>query len=501
MRMPDIQGDHIVFVYAGDLWTLPRAGGVAQRLTTHEGQEVFPKLSPDGNAVAFTGEYDGNVDTYTIPYTGGEPKRITFHPGPDVAAEWYPDGKSLLLRTPRASNVQRYTRFFKVPATGGFEQMLALPTAGYASFSADANLLAFVSPTYDNRTWKRYRGGNAPNIWVYDFKANSSQNITADWAGPDEWPMFHGRTVYYCSDRNGKTANVWAYDLDKKTHRQVTQFTDYDVKWPSVGADAIVFENGGWLYVMDLPSEKVHKLSVQVPDDKPATRAEYRSVADWMNGFDMSPSAKRAVIEARGELFTVPAEKGDVRDLTNTPGARERDPAWSPDGKWIAYLSDESGEYQIHVIGADGKTPGRQVTKEPGTFRFAPMWSAGFQEARVLRQDAEALLGGRSLGQGDAGGQGRVQRDPPVRVVAGFALARVRQDHGRRLRRGVAALVGQRQVDRGHRRHVGRLLAVVRSRWALPVLPLAPHVQARVRRVRAGHDVLDHGQAVRDDAA
>jgi len=208
MRQPDIQGDHIVFSYAGDLWTLPRAGGVAQRLTTHEGLEAFPKLSPDGETVAFTAEYDGNQDADTIPYAGGEPKRLTFHPGADVVAEWYPDGKSLLLRTPRASSVQRYTRFFKIPASGGFEQMLPLPTAGYASFSADGNLLAFVSPSYDNRTWKRYRGGNAPNIWVYDFKANKSENITADWPGPDEWPMFHGRTVYYCSDRNGRTANL-----------------------------------------------------------------------------------------------------------------------------------------------------------------------------------------------------------------------------------------------------------------------------------------------------
>jgi tricorn protease len=375
MRMPDIQGDRIVFVYAGDLWTVARAGGTAQRLTTHEGLELLPKFSPDGNTVAFTGEYDGNTDAYTIPAAGGEPKRLTFHPGIDQVAEWYPDGKSILIRSARASNIQRYDRFFKLPAAGGFEELLPLPTAGYASLSADANLLAFVSPSYDRRTWKRYRGGNAPNIWVYDFKANHSQNITADWAGPDEWPMFHGRTVYYCSDRNGKTANLWAYDLDKQTQRQVTTFTDYDVKWPSVGADAIVFENGGWLYVLDLPGEKLHKLSVQVPDDKPATRAEYRSVANHMGAMDLSPSAKRVVIEARGELFSVPAEKGDVRDLTNTPGARERDPVWSPDGKWIAYWSDESGEYQVHVLGADGKTPGRQVTHEPGTFRFALAWS------------------------------------------------------------------------------------------------------------------------------
>ena len=375
MRMPDIQGDRIVFVYAGDLWTVARTGGTAQRLTTHEGLELLPKFSPDGNTVAFTAEYDGNTDAYTIPATGGEPTRLTFHPGIDQVAEWYPDGKSILIRSARASNIPRYDRFLKLPAAGGFEELLPLPTAGYASLSADANLLAFVSPSYDRRTWKRYKGGNAPNIWVYDFKANKSHNITADWDGPDEWPMFNGRTVYYCSDRNGKTANLWAYDLDKHTQRQVTTFTDYDVKWPSVGSDGIVFENGGWLYVLDLPGEKLHKLSVLVPDDKPATRAEFRSVEKWMGAMDLSPSGKRAVIEARGELFSVPAEKGDVRDLTHTPAARERDPVWSPDGKWIAYWSDESGEYQIHVLGADGKTAPRQVTHEPGTFRFALAWS------------------------------------------------------------------------------------------------------------------------------
>ena len=374
MRMPDIQGDRIVFDYAGDLWTVARAGGTAQRLTSHEGMEMFPKFSPDGRTIAFTAEYDGNTDAYTIPAEGGEPTRLTWHPGVDQVAEWYPDGKSVLIRSARNSAPTRFDRFFKVPATGGFEQMLALPTAGYASFSADGNQIAFVSPSYDRRTWKHYRGGNAPDIWVYDFSRNASHKIT-DWEGPDEWPMFHGHTVYYSSDQGGRIANLWAYDLDTRKRRQVTQFTEYDVKWPSIGGDAIVFENGGNLWVMDVLTEKASRISVLVPDDKPATRLEFRSVSDHINGFDLSPSAKRAVFEARGELFTVPAEKGDARNLTNTPGARERDPVWSPDGRWIAYLSDKSGEYQFHVIGSDGKTPDRQVTHEGATFRFGALWS------------------------------------------------------------------------------------------------------------------------------
>jgi tricorn protease len=374
LRQPDIQGERIVFVYAGDLWTVARAGGLAQRLTSHDGAELFPKFSPDGKTVAFTGQYDGNTDVFTIPTEGGEPTRLTWHPGPDQVAEWYPDGRSILFRSGRASAPQRFDRFFKVPAHGGFEEMLPLPMGGYATFSADAGQIAYVYPAYDRRTWMRYRGGNAPDIWSYDFAKNVSERIT-DWKGPDEWPMWHGRTIYYASDRGGRTTNLWAYDLDKKTHRQVTHFDDFDVKWPSIGSDGLVFEKGGALFVMDLPGEKVAAVKVLVPDDRPATRAEFRNVSQWITDYDLSPSAKRVVFAARGDLFTVPAEKGDVRTLVATPGSRERNPAWSPDGKWVAYLSDQSGEYEVWVVGSDGRTAPRQVTRGADTFRFDLRWS------------------------------------------------------------------------------------------------------------------------------
>jgi tricorn protease len=389
LRQPDIQGGRIVFVYAGDLWTVAREGGVASRLTSHEGIEQFPKFSPDGKTIAFTGEYDGNVDVFTVPAEGGEPVRLTWHPDGDQVAAWYPDGKSILFRSRRASFSRRYDRFFKIPAAGGFEQALALPSGGYASFSPDGGQIAYLWPTYDNRTWKRYKGGNAPDVWIYDFAKNTSERIT-DWPGADEWPMWHGRTIYYASDRGGRTTNIWAYDLERKTHRQVTDFKEYDVRWPSVGGDSIVFENGGFLYVMDLPGEKAVKIQVLVPDDRPAARAEYRNVAAWTTAWDLSPSAKRAVFEARGDLFTVPAEKGDVRLLTEGSAARERGPVWSPDGKWIAYLSDRSGEYEIHVAGSDGKTPERQVTKDGNTFRFDLQWSP--DSAKIAFSDKTLAL-------------------------------------------------------------------------------------------------------------
>ncbi|HET6278921.1 MAG TPA: S41 family peptidase [Candidatus Polarisedimenticolia bacterium] len=374
LRQPDIQGDRIVFVYGGDLWMVARDGGVAGRLTTHDGVERFPKISPDGRSIAFTAEYDGNIDAYTIPAAGGEPRRLTWHPATDQVAEWYPQGDAILLRSPRAAATRGVDRFFRVPADGGFEAMLSLPTGGYATFSPEGRRLAFVSPSYDGRTWKRYKGGNAPEIWLYDLERNISEKIT-DWAGADEWPMWHGDSIYYSSDRGGRTVNLWAYDVEKRAHRQVTQFDEFDVKWPSIGDDAIVFEYGGYLYVMDLPAEKARKIQVMVPDDKPGTRAELRDVATFVGSGDLSPSAKRAVLEARGDIFTVPAKKGDVRNLTRSPGVRERAPVWSPDGRLIAYLSDRSGEYEIHVVGSDGSTAERQVTQGADTYRYDLVWS------------------------------------------------------------------------------------------------------------------------------
>ncbi len=498
LRQPDIQGDLIVFVYAGDLWTVPRAGGIAARLTAHEGIEQFPKLSPDGRTIAFTAEYDGNRDAFTVAAVGGEPKRLTWHPGGDQVAEWYPDGRTILLRSTRASAPIRFDRFFRIPVEGGFEQMLPLPTGGYASLSADAKLIAYVNPSYDGRTWKRYRGGAAADIWVYDFEKNQSQEIT-DWDGPDEWPMFHGRTVYYCSDRNAKIANIWAYDLDQKTHRQVTTFSEYDVKWPSVGSDAIVFENGGYLYVMDLPSEKLTKLSVLVPDDKPAARVEYRNVSAWTGGMSLSPSAKRVVVEARGELFSVPAENGDVRNLTNTPGcARAR-----PDvvaGRQV----DRVPLRQVGRVPAPRDRCGRRRARSPGHARgghlpLRPGVVTRLEEAPLLGQDAATLLGGRGERPRHRGRLQRVGRDPRLRLVGRLQVGVLLEAHRGRLLRHSSLRAGRRQADRGHRRVERRFHARVRSRREVPLLRLAAHVPAGDRRLRVGLPVQGHRQDLRDD--
>jgi tricorn protease len=374
MRQPDIQGDRIVFVYGGDLWTVTRAGGTAARLTSHEGVEQYPKFSPDGQTVAFTAEYDGNTDVYTVPAAGGEPTRRTWHPGIDIVGDWYPDGKAILFRSNRAMAPRRGTQFWKLSLAGGLEEKLPLPSAGWCSWSPDGTQLAYCMPTYENRTWKRYQGGNAPDVWIYDFAKHDSYPITS-WTGADDWPMWVGDKIYYVSDEGGRTANLWRYDTKDKSHRQVTSFDRYDVKWPSAGSDAIVFENGGSLYVLNLPAEQMTKLKVLVPDDKPGLRPELKNVAKWITDFDLSPSGKRLVVAARGDVFTVPAEHGEPRNLTHSPATRERNPVWSPDGKWIAYWSDRSGEMQLCVAPQDGTGPDRAVTKTGAIFRYAPRWS------------------------------------------------------------------------------------------------------------------------------
>lgn len=375
LRFPDVSMDEIVFVYASDLWIVPRTGGVARRLSSPRGQELLPKFSPDGTTIAFSGNYDGNTDVYTIPAQGGSPTRLTHHPESDQVVEWYPDGKNILYRSMMNSPSRRFNQFFKQPVAGGMPEALPLAYAELASFSPDGMKMAFQFISCEFRTWKRYQGGMASDLWIYDLVNNTSEKFT-DFAGTDAVPMWHEDTIYFMSDRDGqKKLNLWAYEIRTKRTRQVTKYTEYDVKWPSIGPDAIVFENGGLLCLLDLDTETCKPLNIQVPTDLPQIRAELKNVSNRIESWSLSPSGKRALFEARGEIFTIPEKHGSVRNLTNTSGVAERDPAWSPDGKHIAYFSDRTGEYELYLRPGDSKGREKQITHDGLAFRYRPVWS------------------------------------------------------------------------------------------------------------------------------
>ncbi len=375
LRFPDVSAELIVFSYAGDLWTVPREGGTARRLSSPKGDEMFPKFSPDGQLIAFSGNYDGNTDVYVVGAQGGQPHRLTHHSASDLVVEWYPDGRNILYRSGMVSPSNRFNRFFKQSIEGGLPQTLPLPYAELGSFSPDGSQIVYQFISREFRTWKRYKGGMASDLWLYDFLNNSAEKLT-DFAGTDAVPMWHEDTIYFLSDRgDNQKLNIWAYSLRTKRFRQVTDFDEYDVKWPSLGPDAIVFQNGGKLYLLDLATEKSKSIQVKVPDDLPHVRTELKSVSNLIQDFSLSPTGKRALFEARGEVFTVPEKHGSVRDLTNTSGIAERYPAWSPDGKWIAYFADTTGEYELYLRSGDGKGQPRQVTEDGKAFRYNPVWS------------------------------------------------------------------------------------------------------------------------------
>ena len=372
-RQPDISKTDIVFVYGGDLWLVPRSGGTASRLTANPSIKAYPKFSPDGRRIAFTGNYDGNDDVYVIPSDGGEPKRLTYHPYPDNVLGWAPDSRAVLFRSARASFTTRFSKAFLMPLTGGLPKELPVPEVQQGCLSPDGDKIAYTRAGREFATWKRYRGGDQSYISIYDMSSNRYSEVPHG-DETDFYPMWHGDKIYFASDRT-LTVNLFVYDLTKKTTRQLTHYTDYDVKWPSLGPDAIVFEHGGTIDVLDLATEKVTVAPIQAHSDMTAARPSLRHVENNIRSFSISPSGARAVFEARGDLFTVPAKKGDSRDLTNTPGVREINPAWSPDGKYIAYLSDKTGEYEIYIRPQDGTGTETRITSDGHVYRDGPVWS------------------------------------------------------------------------------------------------------------------------------
>ncbi|MFQ6114934.1 MAG: PDZ domain-containing protein, partial [bacterium] len=344
----------------------------------------------------FSGNYDGNTDVYVIPAQGGTARRLTHHPEADLVVDWYPGGKSILYRSRMYSPSRRFNRFFRQSIEGGMPETLPVPYGELGSFSPDGNRIAFQFISREFRTWKRYRGGMASDLWLYDFVNNTSEKIT-EFAGTDAVPMWHQNTIYFLSDRDDrKKLNIWAYDIDTKEVRQVTDFTKYDVKWPSLGPDAIIFENGGKLHLLDLASETSKPISVKVPADLPEVRAQLKDVFKNIQDFSLSPSGKRALFEARGEIFTVPEKHGSVRNLSNTSGVAERFPVWSPDGKHVAYFSDRTGEYELYLRSGDGKGKERQITTDGAAFRYSPVWSP--DSKRIAFSDKTGSLFVLSIG-------------------------------------------------------------------------------------------------------
>ena len=374
MRNPTLSKTHIVFVYAGDLWLVGREGGEASRLTTGVGIETTPLFSPDGKTVAFTGEYDGNVDIYTVPVTGGVPKRLTYYPGPDRLAGWTPDGKSVIFVSDRDASSYRYARLFTMPVDGVFPTAVPLPMGYEGSYSPDGSRLAYVPLPRGFNAWKRYRGGMATPIWIAALSDSSVEPIPREDSN-DFNPMWIGDKVYFLSDRSG-SITLFNYDTKGKKVTELIRNTGLDIKSASAGPDAIVYEQFGALNLYDLKSGKTRQVNVTISGDMLALRPKYEKVSGRIMNATIPPTGARAVFEARGEILTVPAEKGDVRNLTNTTGAAERDPSWSPDGKWIAYFSDQSGEYELHLRPQNGMGEIKKINLgNPPSFFYGPTWS------------------------------------------------------------------------------------------------------------------------------
>lgn len=392
LQYPDVSKTHIVFSYAGDLWTVPKEGGTALKLSSPKGQEIFPKFSPDGSQIAFSGNYDGNIDVYVVPASGGIPTRVTNHGMADRIIDWYPDGKNLLYASSKHSGKQRFSQFYKVSAKGGLPEVLPVPYGEHASLSPDGKKIAYTNKTESFRTWKRYRGGDAADIWLFDLEKLSVDYIIVNPAG-DELPMWSGRKIYFISDRGPEIRmNLWSYNIDTKELKQVTNFTDFDIHFPSLGPSEIVFENGGKLYLVNLSDEKYREVKVNVVTDAITLMPRNEKVDKLIQSFSLSPDGKRAVIEARGEIFNVPAENGAVINLTKSSGTAERYPAWSPNGKYVAYWSDKSGEYELTIRDLEKQVEEKKLTSYKEGYRYNLFWSPNSKMLAFVDKAMEIII-------------------------------------------------------------------------------------------------------------
>jgi len=383
MRFPDINKNLIAFVYAGDIWSVDATGGEAHRLTSHAGQELFPKISPDGKWIAFSGEYSGSRQIFVIPSNGGTPRQLTFYNSvgvmpprggfDDVPLDWTSDSKNILIRANRTPFGDRNGKYFLVSIEGGLEKPLPIVNGGFAALSPDDKKICFTPIDREFRTWKRYKGGRASDLWIYDLEKNTSEQIT-DFKGTDQLPVWFGDNIYFASDRDLKL-NIYQYNTATKALKQLTSHADFDCMWPSGENGQMVYENGGLLYKLDLQSGKEEKVTVNIHFDNPNILPYYKNVKDFVQAYEISPTGKRALISARGDIFSIPAENGPTYNLTNTQGIREIYPRWSPDGKYISYYSDASGEYEIYLLeNKKGAIP-RQITSGSSAWKYDSEWS------------------------------------------------------------------------------------------------------------------------------
>lgn len=376
LRQPTISSKSIVFVYADDLWSVDRDGGDAKRLTSHEGTESFPHFSPDGTKIAFSAQYDGNTDVYVVNADGGEPKRLTFHPSEDIVQGWTPDGKQILFRSGRAGVPTMINHFYTIGLEGGNETKLPIPQASFGEISKDGNYVAYTPITLWDVEWRNYRGGQAQPIWILNLKDNSLIKTPQTDRERHSEPVWFKDDVYFLSERDYAN-NVWKFNIKTKDLKQITFHKDFDCKSIDACADKIVYEQAGYLHVYDPATNSAKQLVVNVKGDFNWARPRFKDVApaDLTNA-SLSPTGQRALFEYRGDIFTVPKENGDSRNITNTSGVADRSPVWSPDGKKIAWFSDASGEYQLMIGDQFGMEKPRVINFQKPTFFFKPTWSS-----------------------------------------------------------------------------------------------------------------------------
>lgn len=390
LRQPTVSARHIAFSYASNVWIVDRAGGQARQLTSVAGGAANPKLSPDGRWVAFTGSYGGNADVYVVPVEGGEPRRLTWHPGGDQAAGWTPDSRSVLFVSGRATSAPSGApRFWTVPVDGGVESPLAIPRGFQGAISPDGGRIAYRLNTSWDDERRNYRGGQNKPIWVVDLRTLALDTIPRPVRSKEIEPGWVGDHVYFISDRDD-VQNVWRYDPGTRAVTQVTTFRDFDVKTLGAGAGAVVFEQAGRIHLYDVATGRHAPVPITVRSDLAWMQPTWKDVTSRISNLALSPTGKRALVEARGEIFSIPAEKGDVRNLTRSSGSAERSPVWSPDGKSVAWFSDRSGEYQLMVSGQDGLAEPRAITLPGMSFPYAPAWSP--DSKRILFTDVHLQL-------------------------------------------------------------------------------------------------------------